>query len=89
VSKASDRSSLSEPDGSDLVWELPIPEHDRRNPLHQDLAAAAAVAERVAAAATLPEGAYFTRQRRAIRDALAADGIAGGIEALVMRLIER
>lgn len=66
---------------------MPIPEYDRRVDLHRDLAAAAAVAERVAAAVPLKEGAYFTRRRRAIRDALAAHGIAGQIEALVTRLL--
>ena len=72
-----------------LVWELPIPEYDRRNALHQDLAAAASVAERVAAAVALPEGVYFTRQRRAIRDALVVDGIAARIDALVASLLKR
>lgn len=72
-----------------LIWELPIPEYDRRIELHRVLAAAAATAERVAAAVALPQGAYFTRQRRAIRDALAAHGIAREIETLVARLLDR
>jgi hypothetical protein len=72
-----------------LIWEQPIPEYDRRIELHRDLAAAAAIAERVAAAVALPESAYFTRQRRAIRDALAAHGIASEIEALVVQLLDR
>jgi hypothetical protein len=72
-----------------LIWELPIPEYDRRIELHRDLAAAAATAERVAAAVDLPQGVYFTRQRRAIRDALVAHGIGGEIEALVARLLDR
>ncbi len=72
-----------------LIWELPIPEYDRRVELHQDLATAAATAERVAAAVVLRERAYFTRQRRAIRDALVAHGIAREIEALVTRLLGR
>ncbi len=54
-----------------LVWELPIPEYDRRRALHRELADAAAEAERVAAIVPLREGAHFMRQRRAIRDALA------------------
>ncbi|HEX5325783.1 MAG TPA: N-6 DNA methylase, partial [Acetobacteraceae bacterium] len=61
-------------DFDNLIWELPIPEYDRRIALHRALAAAAVVAERVAAGATISQGTYFTRQRRAIRDALAADG---------------
>jgi SAM-dependent methyltransferase len=75
-------------DFDNLVWELPIPEYDRRRPLHGELADAAAHAERVAAAVGLREGAHFTSQRRAIRDALAADGIAGHIDALVGRLLD-
>jgi hypothetical protein len=70
-----------------LVWELAIPEYDRRDGLHRDLAAAAEQAEHVAAAVALTEGAHFMRQRRAIRDALAADGVAGRIDALVTRLL--
>jgi hypothetical protein len=72
-----------------LIWELPIPEYDRRIEPHRDLAAAAATAERVAAAVALPQGAYFTRQRRVIRDALVAHGIAREIETLVARLLDR
>lgn len=69
-----------------LIWELPIPEYDARNPLHRDLAMRAVEAERVAAAVPLREGAYFITQRRAIRDALAAAGIAARIDAVVARL---
>jgi len=72
-----------------LIWELPIPEYDRRIELHRDLATAAATAERVAAAVALPQEAHFTRQRRAIRDALAAHGIAREIETMVARLLDR
>ena len=71
-----------------LVWELRVPEYDERQPLHRDLAAAAHAAERVAAAVALPEHAHFTRQRRAIRDALAADGVAARIDAMVARLLD-
>jgi hypothetical protein len=71
-----------------LVWELPIPEYDRRVPLHRELADAASKAERVAAIVPLREGAHFMRQRRAIRDALAADGIAAKTDALVARLLD-
>ena len=71
-----------------LVWELPILEYDRRVPLHQELADAAARAEQVAAIVLLREGAHFMRKRRAIRDALAADGIARRIDALVTRLLD-
>jgi|GEM_PF-3709082 len=70
-----------------LVWTLPIPEHDPAEPLHRDLAAAGARAEEVAAEVPLAAGAHFTAHRRAIRAALAEDGIAGEIEALVDALL--
>ncbi|MBV1797471.1 N-6 DNA methylase [Siccirubricoccus sp. G192] len=70
-----------------LAWELPIPLFDRGNSLHRDMAEAAARAEHVAAAVALDEGAHFPRQRRAIRDALALDGIAAVIDDLVEQLL--
>jgi hypothetical protein len=57
--------------------------------IHRDLAAAAAVAETIAASVTLPEKAYFTHLRRLIRDALIQHGVAGQIDALVARLLGR
>jgi len=71
-----------------LVWELPFPEFDSRQPLHRQLSDAAVEAERVAALVELREGAYFTTHRRAIRDALSADGIAARIDTLVARLLD-
>jgi hypothetical protein len=71
-----------------LVWELPVPEYDRRQAVHRELAVAAAEAERIAAIVPLREGAHFMRQRRAIRDALTEDGIAATIDALVARLLD-
>lgn len=71
-----------------LVWELAIPEYDRRVALHEELANAAARAERVTEAVALTEGAHFMRQRRAIRDALTEDGIAATIDGLVSRLLD-
>jgi hypothetical protein len=72
-----------------LIWELPIPEYDRREVIHRDLAAAAAVAETIAASVTLAEKAYFTHLRRLIRDALIQHGVAGQIDVLVARLLGR
>ena len=72
-----------------LIWELPIPDFDRREALHRALVRAGARAEAVANAVALPERAHFTRRRRAIRDALAKDGIAATIDSLVVRLLER
>ncbi len=69
-----------------LMWELPIPEYDSRDPLHRDLATLAAEAERLAATVPLAEAADFTTHRRAIRHALAAAGLAARLDALVARL---
>jgi hypothetical protein len=70
-----------------LVWTLPIPEYDDTDPVHRDLAAAATRAEVVAASVQFTEAQHFTAKRRAIREALAADGIADEIEALVDALL--
>ena len=70
-------------DFDNLVWTLPIPEYDDTEPLHRDLAAAAAHAETIAAAVELTDAQHLTAKRRAIRAALTADGVAAEIEALV------
>lgn len=70
-----------------LVWTLPIPDYDPAEPLHRDLAAAAARAEAIAATVPLAAGAHFTAHRRTIRAALLADGVAAEIEALVDALL--
>ena len=70
-------------DFDNLIWELPIPEFSARDPLHQKLAALTLECEAVAAAVPLIEGAYFTTQRRAIRDALEAAGLMKRLDALV------
>ena len=74
-------------DFDNLVWTLPIPEYDGTDPLHRDLAAAAARAEAVAAAVDLTGSRHFTAKHRAIRAALTADGIAAEMEALVDALL--
>ncbi len=70
-----------------LIWELKIPEYDRKNSLHRELAAAAVEAEAVAAKVQLTEGEYFTTQRKLIRRALSESGVAAKIDALVERLL--
>lgn len=70
-----------------LVWTLPIPEYDDTDPLHRDLAAAAARAEAVAAAVELTDTQHFVAKRRAIRAALIADGVAAEMEAMVDALL--
>jgi hypothetical protein len=72
---------------SNLVWTLPIPEFDAAEALHRDLAAAALQAAAVAARVELPDAAHFTAKRRAIRQALVADGVAEAIERLVDALL--
>lgn len=71
-----------------LMFTLPIPRFDPREALHARLAEAAARAERVAAAVDIPEGTPFVPARRLVRDALAADGVAAEIDALVARLLD-
>ncbi len=66
---------------------LPIPEYDDTELLHRNLAAAARRAEAVAALVSLTEAQHFTAKRRAIRAALAEDGVAAEIEALVDALL--
>jgi hypothetical protein len=70
-----------------LVWELPIPEYDARNPLHRDLARAGARAETLAAAVPLRENAGFRAHRAAIRKALVESGLAAEIDTLAARLL--
>ena len=74
-------------DFASLVWTLPIPEFDDTELLHRDLAAAARRAETAAALVPLTEAQHFTAKRRAIRAALAEDGIAAEIEALADALL--
>jgi hypothetical protein len=70
-----------------LFWELPIPEFSRRDARHRALAALGARAEQVAAAVALDGAAHFTRQRRAIRDALLAEGVQAELDAAALALI--
>lgn len=70
-----------------LIWELPIPEYDPRNPLHRGLARAGTRAETLAATVPLRETAGFRTHRAAIRKALAESGLAAEIDTLVARLL--
>jgi hypothetical protein len=71
-----------------VVFNLPIPRYDAKIKLHRDLADAAAKAERVAAAVTLPEGVKFQRARALVRAALKEAGVADSIDALVAALLD-
>ena len=59
-----------------LIWELPIPEYDSRDPLHRDLADLAAECERVAAAVALPKAPIYPATQAHPR-CLAAGGLIG------------
>jgi hypothetical protein len=71
-----------------VMFTLPIPPFDATVALHNDLAAAGAEAERIAAAFELPEAVKFQRARKLIRDALTESDIAPHIDALVARLLD-
>ena len=70
------------------MFTLPIPHFDATVTLHNQIAAAAAEAEQIAAAFELPEAVKFQRARRLIRDALTESGIAPRIEELVAHLLD-
>ena len=70
-----------------VLLSLPIPQFDESKTLHRQLAEAAAHAEKVASAVPLREGIHFVRARQLIRAALAEDGVAGQIDALVEKLL--
>lgn len=70
-----------------VVFNLPIPRFDAKNPLHVALAKAAAKAEKIAAALLLPDGVKFQRARRLVREALAEAGVAREIDLLVAELL--
>ncbi len=70
-----------------VMFTLPIPRFDPKNRLHDELAAAAAEAEKTAAEVEIAEGTHFRSARRRVREALAESGVAGRIDELVGRLL--
>jgi hypothetical protein len=72
-----------------VMFTLPIPRFDASQTLHNELAAAAGEAERIAAAFELPETVKFQRARKLIRDALTESGVAPHIDELVARLLDQ
>ena len=70
-----------------VMFNLPIPRFEDGNALHQELSAAGAEAEKIAASIELPEDIKFRRARGMVRDALAADGIAKTVDGIVARLL--
>jgi hypothetical protein len=71
-----------------VMFTLPIPRFDPGTELHNDLAAAAIEAERLAAALELAATVKFRRARKLIRDALSESGVAQHIDELVARLLD-
>jgi hypothetical protein len=71
-----------------LVWNLPIPLFDPADSVHLQLVDLAAQAEALAAATDVSGKRTFQAQRRLIREALAREGIAAAIDALVLGLLE-
>jgi hypothetical protein len=72
-----------------VMFNLPIPRFESSEAVHNELAAAAGEAERIAAAFELPESVKFQRARKLIRDALTEAGIAPHIDGLVARLLDQ
>jgi len=72
-----------------VMFTLPIPRFNPSESIHNELAAAAGEAERIAAAFELPETVKFQRARKLIRDALTESGIAPHIDELVARLLDQ
>jgi type III secretory pathway component EscU len=70
------------------MFTLPIPLFDSSLQIHNELAAAAAEAEKIAAAVAIPEAMKFQRARKLIRDALTESEIAPHIDELVARLLD-
>ena len=76
-------------DFDNLIWELPIPEFSARDALHGNLAELGIEAARIASDVPLDPTQHFTRQRKAIRDALLDSGLAARMDALVAQLLSK
>lgn len=70
------------------VWQLPIPGFDPAIPLHARIAHLAGEAEAVVAGLTLPE-TRFEKQRRFVREHLAATDVGKAVEGAVSELLGR
>ncbi len=70
-----------------LMFTLPIPRFDAREPLHSEIAVAGREAESIAAGVGISEGTSFLRARTAVRAALRHEGITTRIVALVDDLL--
>jgi hypothetical protein len=70
-----------------VMFTLPIQRFDPKHSLHEELAAAGAEAEKLAAKLEIPEDLHFQTARRRVREALAKAGISKTIDALVAKLL--
>jgi hypothetical protein len=70
------------------VFSVPFPTFDPDDEIHAKLVATGVRAEGVAGVVELDEAATFQQKRKAIREALASDGVANEIEELVAVLLE-
>lgn len=70
-----------------FVWQVPIPEFDKTNPIHARLVDLAAKAESIASEVQLPEGRRFETLRRIVRDAVHSSDVGEQIEVEVGRLL--
>jgi len=81
------RGQFGARDFDKVIFNLPSPLFNAADPLHRDLAAAGAEAERIASLVEIPEGERFVAARQRVRRALIADGIGTDIEKLVEKLL--
>ena len=71
------------------MFTLPIPPFNASEFVHNELASAAAEAERISATIELHNAVKFQRARKLIRDALTESGVAGHIDQLVAQLLDQ
>lgn len=71
-----------------VIFTLPIPRFDKKEPLHRQLAKAGSKAESLAASVALPDTVKFQRARKIVRDALVEADISPRIDSLVERLLD-
>ena len=87
VAQYQSRGQWGARDFDKVIFNLPIPRYDAKQPLHLTLAEAAEEAERIAAAVELPEGVRFQRARAFVRTALAEADVSQRIDRLVAELL--
>ena len=71
-----------------LIFQLPIPPYDPRDPDHRRLIALARRATKLAARVVDPHASYISLRQR-VRDTLARDGVTGDIDAIVKDILTK